>query len=209
MQCVNCEVRKARRLCGACAFVPYCSESCADQHWPSHAVEAHLKLEEAEAVADEIVPGLWLGGIKALHHLDALGVRAVVTAIQKDKPGVEKMLVKKVGNRPHLRFKWYDSPDQELTREEMCQAASFIEQFLKPKGFKTGSTTENAGGVLVHCWAGHSRSVAIVVFYLMKKTQRFKSVTETLEFIRTKRPYISPNSGFVAQLEQLTKGPGC
>lgn len=200
MQCANCEVREARRLCGACAFVPYCSESCADQHWPSHAVEAHLKFEGfKEAVADEIVPGLWLGGIEALHHLDELGVRAVVTAIQKDKSGVEKMLVQKLGNRPHLRFRWYDSPDQELTREEMCTAASFIERFLlEPFGSRTS-------GVLVHCWAGHSRSVAIVVFYLMKKTQRFKSVTETLEFIRKKRPYISPNSGFVAQLEQLTK----
>jgi hypothetical protein len=191
MQCNNCQVREARRLCGACAFVPYCSEACADQHWPVHALEAHLQPEGfKEAVADEILPGLWLGGIKALHHLDELGVGAVVTAIQQDKPGVEKMLSKKLGDRPHLRFKWYDSPDQELTLGEMCRAASFIEQFLP-------------SGVLVHCWAGHSRSVAIVVFYLMKKTQRFKSVADTLAFIRSKRPYISPNAGFVAQLEKL------
>lgn len=191
MQCTTCQVREAQRLCGACKFVPYCSEQCADVHWPLHAIEAHLQGDQQEAVADEIIPGLWLGGIKALHHLDKLGVGAVVTAIQQDKPGVEKMLMKKIGSRPHLRFKWYDSPDQELTLPELERAVSFIDQYL------------GGSGVLVHCWAGHSRSVSIVVFYLMKKMPRFKTVANTLAFIQSKRPYISPNSGFVEQLEKL------
>lgn len=191
MRCNYCQVKEAKRLCGACEFVPYCGEACADKHWPVHAIEAHLSSQQ-EAVADEIMPGLWLGGIKALKHLDELKIGAVVTAIQQDKEGVEKMLTKTVGNRPHLRFKWYDSPDQEMTLQEMCRAVGFIDQYLSK-------------GVLVHCWAGHSRSVSIVLFYLMKKTRRFKSVADALVFIQSKRPYIDPNPGFVSQLEQLVK----
>lgn len=199
MQCAYCQIKEAKRLCGACEFVPYCGEACADKHWPVHAVEAHLgALEGQEAVADEIIPGLWLGGIKALKYLERLGIGAVVTAIQQDKDGVEKMLVKTVGNRPHLRFKWYDSPDQEMTHEEMCRAVGFIDQYLPRSG---------GGGVLVHCWAGHSRSVSIVLFYLMKKTKDFKSVAEALAFIQSKRPYINPNPGFLLQLESLVKLP--
>lgn len=198
MLCNNCQVRPAQRLCGACAFVPYCSELCSEQDWIAHAVEAHIGEEGKEAVANEILPGLWLGGIKALHHLEEMKVGAVVTAIQQDKPGVEKMLTKKVGARPHLRFKWYDSPDQPLTVQELCRAVSFIDQYLAA-----------GGGVLVHCWAGHSRSVAIVVFYLMKKVPRFKTVADALAFIQSKRPYISPNEGFVAQLETLITKQTC
>jgi hypothetical protein len=211
MQCAYCQIKEAKRLCGACEFVPYCGEACADKHWPVHAVEAHLgALEGREAVADEIVPGLWLGGIKALKHLDELGIGAVVTAIQQDKDGVEKMLTKTVGDRPHLRFKWYDSPDQEMTHQEMCRAVGFIDQYLpKPLGLgKDSSRPEPKGsGVLVHCWAGHSRSVSIVLFYLMKKTRRFKSVAEALAFIQSKRPYIDPNPGFLLQLETLVRLP--
>lgn len=110
------------------------------------------------------------------------------------------MLTRTVGERPSLRLKWYDSPDQELTLGEMCRAAGFIEQYLSGGG---------GGGVLVHCWAGHSRSVSIVLFYLMKKTKRFKTLGEALVFIQSKRPYAGPNPGFISQLEKLIRQPGC
>lgn len=193
LPCANCQVKEAQRLCGACQFVPYCGEECAERHWAHHSLEAHLISamdEMREPAEDEILPGLWLGGIKALHHLQKLNIGAVVTAIQHDKPGVEKMLTKKVGDRPDLRLKWYDSPDQTLTLQELERAASFIEQYLKD-------------GVLVHCWAGHSRSVSIVLFYLMKKTGRFKTIVEALAFVKKKRPFAQPNSGFIAQLQRL------
>lgn len=200
MKCTQCKVKQATRLCGACEFVPYCGEECADKHWPLHAIEAHSDLisdEVTENVADQVWPGIWIGGVKALAHLDNLGIGAVLTAMHVDKDGVESMLAKRVGDRPHLRFKWYDSRNQELTLPEMCRAASFIEQY------------SSKGGVLVHCWAGHSRSVSVVLFYLMKKTNRFKSVAEALAYIQKKRIYASPNSGFLAQLEDLVKQPGC
>ena len=59
--------------------------------------------------------------------------------------------------------------------------------------------TENREtNVLVHCVSGISRSGACVVAYVMKI--KGMSYDEALEFVRTKRPMVHPNSGFQAQL---------
>ncbi|CAL5337737.1 unnamed protein product [Camellia sinensis] len=59
------------------------------------------------------------------------------------------------------------------------------------------------GGVLVHCFVGRSRSVTIVVAYLMKKHNM--SASEALDLVRSKRPMASPNSGFMLQLQNYEK----
>jgi hypothetical protein len=52
--------------------------------------------------------------------------------------------------------------------------------------------------VLVHCYAGVSRSVSAVIYYLMR-TQGL-SYEEALARIQTKRPEAFPNPGFVVAL---------
>ncbi|XP_021688953.1 dual specificity protein phosphatase 1 isoform X2 [Hevea brasiliensis] len=59
------------------------------------------------------------------------------------------------------------------------------------------------GGVLVHCFVGRSRSVTIVVAYLMKK--HGMSVSQALEYVRNRRPQAAPNSGFISQLLDFEK----
>ncbi|KAK4478022.1 hypothetical protein RD792_017287 [Penstemon davidsonii] len=54
------------------------------------------------------------------------------------------------------------------------------------------------GAVLVHCFAGRSRSVTIIVAYLMFKNGM--SLSEAMEHVKGKRPVVSPNSGFMLQL---------
>lgn len=54
------------------------------------------------------------------------------------------------------------------------------------------------GGVLVHCCAGQSRSVAFVMSYLMKK--KGLSVDEALRAVQEVRPSAMPNEGFMSQL---------
>ena len=58
--------------------------------------------------------------------------------------------------------------------------------------------TSATGCVLVHCNAGVSRSAAVVIAYLMY----IKSWTylEAFDFLKTKRPCIKPNDGFIKQL---------
>jgi protein-tyrosine phosphatase len=54
--------------------------------------------------------------------------------------------------------------------------------------------------VLVHCQAGVSRSVTIVAAYLMKENRI--DYVSSLDLIRSKRPQICPNKGFLKQLKQ-------
>ncbi|CAG2172228.1 unnamed protein product, partial [Oppiella nova] len=54
-------------------------------------------------------------------------------------------------------------------------------------------------GILVHCAAGISRSSTTVCSYLMKKRQN--TYEQIVQFVRSRRPIIDPNPGFVAQLE--------
>lgn len=62
---------------------------------------------------------------------------------------------------------------------------------------------QNGGGVLVHCFAGRSRSGTIVIAYLMK--QHGMSLSQALEFVRSKREQILPNFGFMRQLQEFEK----
>ncbi|XP_042488797.1 dual specificity protein phosphatase 1-like [Macadamia integrifolia] len=59
------------------------------------------------------------------------------------------------------------------------------------------------GRVLVHCFVGRSRSVTVVVSYLMKKNHL--SLSEALELVRSKRPQAAPNSGFMLQIQNFEK----
>lgn len=57
------------------------------------------------------------------------------------------------------------------------------------------------GNVLVHCSAGVSRSVSIVVAYLMK--EKNMSYIKAIDYVRKRRPVANPNYSFVQQLKTL------
>lgn len=78
--------------------------------------------------------------------------------------------------------------DLSIFFEESCK---FIEQALKN------------GNVLIHCFAGVSRSTTLTIAYLMKT--RRKHFQEMLDFIKTKRRFVCPNDGFRKQLNQWGK----
>lgn len=59
----------------------------------------------------------------------------------------------------------------------------------------------NGGGVLVHCLAGISRSPAIIIGYLMYADGI--SFDAAYNIVKSKRPIIGPNQGFLQQLTQL------
>ena len=63
------------------------------------------------------------------------------------------------------------------------------------KGLKKGT------GVLVHCYAGVSRSASMIIAYLMVKYQ--KGLTAAQKMVRDKRPIIKPNESFIEQLQQF------
>lgn len=62
-------------------------------------------------------------------------------------------------------------------------------------------SNKGRGRILVHCFAGISRSPTIIVGYLMK--QRGLSLRNALGHILRVRPRVSPNYGFLAQLKTM------
>jgi protein-tyrosine phosphatase len=67
----------------------------------------------------------------------------------------------------------------------------------------TATAISNGGKVLVHCAQGRSRSASMVIAYLMK--QQHMSFHQALSQVKEARPIISPNEGFMAQLQKFEK----
>ena len=68
------------------------------------------------------------------------------------------------------------------------------------------------GKILIHCYHGVSRSAAILAAYLLKlcldnkhaepyDMVDFGTVEDAITFIRSRRPIVCPNEGFMAQLK--------
>lgn len=55
--------------------------------------------------------------------------------------------------------------------------------------------------IFVHCFAGKSRSVALVLYYIMR--ERCVSLDEALAFIKKRRPSVNINTTFINEIEQI------
>ncbi|XP_057421881.1 dual specificity protein phosphatase 1-like isoform X2 [Lotus japonicus] len=135
----------------------------------------------------KIHEGLFLGSIGTANNKDALkkvNVTHVLTVAGKLAP-------------PHpgdFVYKTIDVADREDVnlKKYFHKCFDFINE-AKSQG----------GAVLVHCYAGRSRSVTIIVAYLMKTLGM--SLSEALKHVKSKRPQAAPNSGFMRQLEDFEK----
>jgi protein-tyrosine phosphatase len=87
-----------------------------------------------------------------------------------------------------------DMPFAELVGH-LPGATRWIEEALA-----TGNNGRRPAKVLVHCHEGVSRSVSVVIAYLMMKYRWHPD--QALEYIRTKREIANPNFGFKRQLAE-------
>ena len=62
---------------------------------------------------------------------------------------------------------------------------------------------ESANKIYIHCMCGISRSPAIVIAYLIWKTNC--SYDDVYAFVQSRRTFINPNGGFVKQLKYFEK----
>ncbi|GKV38584.1 hypothetical protein SLEP1_g46474 [Rubroshorea leprosula] len=130
----------------------------------------------------QIEEGLFLGSIGAANNKNALkssNITHVLTVASSLRPAHTNDFVYKV------------IPDTNIT-QYFDECFDFIDE-AKQRG----------SGVLVHCFVGRSRSVTIVVAYLMKK--RGMSPSQALEYVKSKRPQAAPKSGFLSQLQEFEK----
>jgi len=135
------------------------------------------------SLPNQLIPGLFIGDWEAAHNSGALQALQIghVLSICDDTPTIDKDLF------DHVYLDLQDSGQVQIS-------SNFAECFEFISRHKT-----TGKGVLVHCAAGVSRSATVCIAYIMKE-QRL-SLKETLVRVRKVRPIISPNFGFMAQLE--------
>ncbi|KAL4451109.1 hypothetical protein ABPG74_021431 [Tetrahymena malaccensis] len=145
----------------------------------------HLILEED---INENKGALWLGDYTAALDKDMLkskGINTVLTTAQGLTiyyPQSAKIF--------HRQWFMLDHPSFNISRY-FQDVIIEIEEGLR------------RGGVLVHCAAGVSRSASCVIAYIMQKKQM--TYPTAFNFVKKKRRVISPNPGFLKQLQQFDK----
>ncbi|XP_047977972.1 dual specificity protein phosphatase 1-like isoform X1 [Salvia hispanica] len=152
-----------------------------------------LKVIRASKIVKEdnipclIEDGLFLGSLGAANNktaLKALNVTHILTVAHSLIPSHPNDFVYKI-------IQVRDTEDVKLS-QYFDECFAFIDE-AKASG----------GGVLVHCFLGRSRSVTIIIAYLMFK--HGMSLSEAVEHVRVKRPTMCPNQGFISQLEEYAK----
>jgi len=146
-----------------------------------------MQYMRTDGVAAEILPGFYLGSIgaafnrKILQEQNVGHILCCCDNVKEAFPNVFK----------YRMLKLLDKPDEDITRY-FDETAEYIHEILT-KGEK----------VLVHCFAGKSRSTTIMISYLIKYQKM--TVDQALKAIREKRPVAQPNMGFLKQLRLYEK----
>jgi protein-tyrosine phosphatase len=146
-----------------------------------------LSQQQADDSSLNFISGfLAIGSEKAAHDLDLLrreGVTHVLNLTAADcHPEVQRTMT---WHKIELR----DSFTEDLLAH-LKGALEFIDR-----------ARASNGKVLVHCFAGISRSVAVAIGYVMWSEQR--TLSEAMALVQCHRPCASPNLNFVGQLLAL------
>ncbi|RCU61423.1 hypothetical protein SETIT_J000700v2 [Setaria italica] len=145
------------------------------------------RYRKADNTPCPIEQGLYLGSVGAALNKEALkslNITHILIVARSLSPAFPAEF-------NYKKIEVLDSPDTDLLKH-FDECFSFIDEAIS-----------SGGNVLVHCFAGRSRSVTIVVAYLMKKHQM--SLESALSLVRSKRPQVAPNEGFISQLENFDK----
>jgi len=144
----------------------------------------HTREYYSDNSSTKILDGLYLGNKRDAENLEALqsaGVQTIVNATND------------IPNFFPDKFEYYRVPVVDHTSSDIGKyiqaAVDFIDEKLK------------SGSVLVHCFAGVSRSSTIVIAFLILK--RGMSYHNALDFVVKKRSIVRPNPGFAKTLANL------
>jgi protein-tyrosine phosphatase len=116
--------------------------------------------------------------LEVLKSLNICAILTVCDCLAPKFPDQFEYKIISVADEPSVRLNSY-----------FKEATDFIRKMIQE-----GKT------VLVHCFAGVSRSASIVIAYLM----RFHKMEYNVAFnhVKSKRPWINPNYGFQGQLRR-------
>jgi thiol-disulfide isomerase/thioredoxin len=150
----------------------------------------------------EVIPHLYLTNWSASNDINKLftyNIRAVLTIEQHDKPTNFKEFAV-LNNIQTMHIVLDDLPEEKISKY-FDSSYEFINNAINDKK-----------NVLVHCWAGISRSVTLVLNFLLRKLYEINFTTITdipkpevaisncIQLIKINRPFVNPNKGFLLQL---------
>ncbi|EIE23642.1 phosphatases II [Coccomyxa subellipsoidea C-169] len=133
-----------------------------------------------------LLDGLYVGSLGAARNLEGLQKRGV-THVLNASPIVPCF------HRHHFRYKCvpvYDDVDEDIS-SFFAETNRFI------------ARGRRRGGVLVHCYAGQSRSVAFIIAYLC--ASKGMNLAEAYQLVLSVRPCARPNTGFMQQLAEFAE----
>ncbi|CAD8109135.1 unnamed protein product [Paramecium sonneborni] len=123
---------------------------------------------------------LFVGGWESIKLIKDQQINAVLSAVWFGCKSLDK-------NVEHLIIKAEDNPNYEMSKH-FEESVKFINDNLK------------ITNVLVHCAAGISRSVCLIIAYMIK-IHKIKP-QDALMKIQQNRKWANPNDGFKKQLEK-------
>lgn len=148
--------------------------------------ENDLEDDNLDISVDLIDDGLYLGNLACARDFKTLEQLKVTHVLTIDLVPLPRSIL----DRTHLTLKFMklaDVPKEDLI-SHLPESNEFIRQAIA-----------NNGTVLVHCYFGVSRSAAVVIAYIMEKYGL--CYEDAFLLVKTKRRFIGPNVGFVAQLK--------
>jgi protein-tyrosine phosphatase len=160
-----------------------------------HRMSEHVKTRAQNPHMAETAPGVWVGSLASLSHLDRSQDWTVISILSSERLiNLARYMISHVGVKHHVVWKLEDSPKADLLSEEhLSKVFSLLD---------SGETS-----CLVHCARGVSRSVAVCAAWMLSR-QRCATVEQALQTIRRVRPEASPNLGFLACLRALEQCHG-
>ncbi|CAH8568204.1 unnamed protein product [Schistosoma turkestanicum] len=153
---------------------------------PLRLTESQQNDDVLSASISQILPFLYLGNARDSQDVDLIR-RLNVTHIINVTDTLP-MPFRKLNRIQYLHIPASDTTKQNLL-PSFDRAVQFIEKARKHNGI-----------VLVHCLAGVSRSVAVVIAYLLYNN-RALNVYKALEFVQARRSVAGPNLHFMGQLQ--------
>jgi hypothetical protein len=151
-----------------------------------------VRLIKSDSTPAEVAPRLFLGSVGAASSdriLDSLGITHVVLACAGMKPHFPHKYI-------YLEVPLLDSMQQSIDAH-FDRVHAFVDAAL---------ASSERGGILIHCFAGRSRSTALIASYLMR-TRKW-SLSRALVTIQQRRAVARPNPGFLLQLRRYQDALG-
>lgn len=157
---------------------------------------------DIESHMDEVVPGLYVGDWYSStnpYRLAELGIFAVITVETRSQSPKVLREYNELGIC-HTQYRVGDYHTVPIS-DYFDHSYRFILRHLRQKK-----------KVLVHCWAGRSRSVTIAANYILQTIYSLSAdkssfistnemVDKVLQLIKSRRPEAGPNHGFIRQLQ--------